>query len=109
VQSLAKVTFAPVIFRYILRNFSYDLPALGKYFYLRDARKIVPSLKYRELRFDPAIGGIRPQLVNIREKKLEMGEAKILGDKIIFNITPSPGARRGGVNTQGTRRGPVFV
>ncbi|MEK6950856.1 MAG: FAD-dependent oxidoreductase [Nanoarchaeota archaeon] len=92
VQSLAKVTFTPVILRYILRNFSYDLPVLGKYFYLRDARKIIPSLKYRQLRFDPAIGGIRPQLVNIKEKKLEMGEAKILGDRIIFNITPSPGA-----------------
>ncbi len=25
-------------------------------------------------------------------KKLELGEAKILGEKIIFNITPSPGA-----------------
>ena len=29
---------------------------------------------------------------NNATKKLELGEAKILGEKIIFNITPSPGA-----------------
>ncbi len=92
VLSLAKITFTPIVFRYILRNFSYDLPLLGKYFYLRDARKIIPSLKYGDLRFDLHLGGIRPQVVNIREKKLEMGEAKIIGENIIFNITPSPGA-----------------
>ncbi len=92
VLSLAKVTFAPVVFRYVLRNFGYDIPLVGKYLYLRDARKIVPSLRYKDLHFNRAVGGIRPQVVNTKEKKLEMGEAKIVGDKIIFNITPSPGA-----------------
>jgi malate dehydrogenase (quinone) len=30
--------------------------------------------------------------VNNTSRRLEMGEAKLTGDKIIFNITPSPGA-----------------
>ena len=34
----------------------------------------------------------RPQIVNNTTRKLEMGEAKLSGDRIIFNITPSPGA-----------------
>jgi len=38
------------------------------------------------------MGGMRPQIVNKYERKLIMGEAKILGDKAIFNMTPSPGA-----------------
>ena len=43
-------------------------------------------------KFSKGIGGTRPQIVNNSLRKLEMGEAKIVGDKIIFNITPSPGA-----------------
>ncbi|HNG97781.1 MAG TPA: hypothetical protein PLW93_05905, partial [Candidatus Absconditabacterales bacterium] len=38
------------------------------------------------------LGGTRPQILNLDTMKLEMGEAKITGDQIIFNITPSPGA-----------------
>ena len=38
------------------------------------------------------MGGTRPQIINNTTRKLELGEAKILGEKIIFNITPSPGA-----------------
>ena len=43
-------------------------------------------------RYAKGIGGTRPQIVNNTTRKLEMGEAKLTGDKIIFNITPSPGA-----------------
>ena len=53
---------------------------------------IVPSLKLKELKYAKGIGGTRPQIVNNTTRKLEMGEAKLSGDKIIFNITPSPGA-----------------
>jgi malate dehydrogenase (quinone) len=55
-------------------------------------RKIVPTLKLSELQYAKGIGGTRPQIVNNTSRKLEMGEAKLCGDKIIFNITPSPGA-----------------
>ena len=45
-----------------------------------------------ELKYAKRYGGTRPQIVNNTTRKLEMGEAKLSGDKIIFNITPSPGA-----------------
>jgi len=80
------------IFKYILRNLIYDLPLVGKRLFLKEAQKIVPSLKLSELQFAKGYGGIRPQIVNTRTKRLEMGEAKIVGENIVFNITPSPGA-----------------
>ena len=60
--------------------------------FIREVRKIVPSLKLNELQYARGIGGTRPQIVNNTTRKLEMGEAKLAGEKIIFNITPSPGA-----------------
>ena len=30
--------------------------------------------------------------MNLKTQSLELGEAKITGDNILFNITPSPGA-----------------
>jgi len=73
-------------------NFLYDLPYIGKRLFIKEVRKIVPLLKLEELKFAKGIGGTRPQIVNNTTRKLEMGEAKIVGEKIIFNITPSPGA-----------------
>jgi malate dehydrogenase (quinone) len=90
--SLLNIVFDKVLFSYIFVNFLYDLPFIGKRLFIREVRKIVPSLKLDELRFAKGIGGTRPQIVNNTTRKLEMGEAKLSGDKIIFNITPSPGA-----------------
>ena len=92
VLSLLKIISNRVIFRYFLKNILYDLPILGRWVFLQEVRKIVPSMKYGDIRIAKGIGGIRPQLVDTRAKKMEMGEAKIVGDNIIFNITPSPGA-----------------
>lgn len=92
ILSLLKIIFDKVLFFYILKNISYDLPIIGKLLFLREAKKIVPTLRYADLNFGKGIGGIRPQVVNTKTKKLEMGEAEIIGDKILFNITPSPGA-----------------
>ncbi len=77
---------------YMIMNFVYDFPVIGKLFFIRQVRKIVPAIKLSELKFARGYGGIRPQIVNLRSHKLEMGEAKILGKNILFNITPSPGA-----------------
>jgi len=90
--SLMKIIFDKVLFSYIFMNFLYDLPVVGKRLFIKEVRKIVPSLKLSELRYAKGIGGTRPQIVNNTTRKLEMGEAKLAGDKIIFNITPSPGA-----------------
>jgi malate dehydrogenase (quinone) len=90
--SLLKIVFDKILFNYIFFNFLYDLPLVGKRLFIKEVRKIVPSLKLNELRYAKGIGGTRPQIVNNTTRKLEMGEAKLTGDKIIFNITPSPGA-----------------
>ena len=90
--SLLKIIFDKVLFSYIFMNFLYDLPFIGKRLFIKEVRKIVPSLKLDELKYAKGIGGTRPQIVNNTTRKLEMGEAKLSGDHIIFNITPSPGA-----------------
>lgn len=92
IASLIKIISDKTLFLFVLKNIGYDLPIIGQWLFLRDARKIVPTLKYNDLRFGKGIGGIRPQVVNTITKKLEMGEAEIVGDNILFNITPSPGA-----------------
>jgi malate dehydrogenase (quinone) len=92
VISLLKIVSDKILFSYIFFNFLYDLPFIGKRLFIKEVRKIVPSLKLSELRYAKGIGGTRPQIVNNTTRKLEMGEAKLSGEKIIFNITPSPGA-----------------
>jgi len=90
--SLLNIISDRILFSYIFKNFLYDLPLIGKWLFIKEVRKIVPSLKLNELHYAKGIGGTRPQIVNNTTRKLEMGEAKLSGDKIIFNITPSPGA-----------------
>jgi len=92
ILSLLKIVSDKVLLSYIFMNFLYDLPFVGKRLFIKEVRKIVPSLKLDELRYAKGIGGTRPQIVNNTTRKLEMGEAKLCGEKIIFNITPSPGA-----------------
>jgi malate dehydrogenase (quinone) len=79
--------------RYILKNLLFEVPVIRRHLFLAQARKIVPGLKARDLRFAHGVGGLRPQLVDRRAGQLLMGEAKIdPGHGIIFNMTPSPGA-----------------
>jgi malate dehydrogenase (quinone) len=78
---------------YIFKNFLFEVPGLRRALFLRDARKIVPDLRYRDLRFASRVGGIRPQLIDKDQRRLMMGEAKIdTGIGAVFNMTPSPGA-----------------
>jgi malate dehydrogenase (quinone) len=92
ILSLLKIVSDKTLLSYIFINFLYDLPFIGKRLFIKEVRKIVPSLKLSELKYAKGIGGTRPQIVNNTTRKLEMGEAKLSGEKIIFNITPSPGA-----------------
>ncbi|MGE4419669.1 MAG: FAD-dependent oxidoreductase [Sulfurimonas sp.] len=78
---------------YIFKNFLFELPFFNKYFFLKDARKIVPSLKLDEFRYAKGFGGVRPQVLNKDEQRLLLGEASVYtGEGLIFNMTPSPGA-----------------
>nr|PVC53460.1 hypothetical protein MACL_00000048 [Theileria orientalis] len=78
---------------YVLKNFMFEVPVLSRWLFLRDARKIVPSLEYGDVVYSKGFGGVRPQLVDKKNRKLLFGESKIRsGDGLIFNISPSPGA-----------------
>lgn len=90
--SFSKILSDPIIFKYIALNFIYDFPVIGKRLFIKEVKKIIPSIQLPDLSYAKGYGGVRPQIVNLKTKALEMGEAKIIGDKIIFNITPSPGA-----------------
>ncbi len=92
VLSILKISSDRVIFNYLLKNVVYDFPWIGKRSFLKEIKKIVPKVKLEEIKFAKKVGGTRPQIINNETKKLELGEAKILGENIIFNITPSPGA-----------------
>jgi malate dehydrogenase (quinone) len=92
VLSIIKISSDKVIFNYLLKNVVYDFPWIGKRSFLKEIKKIIPKVKLEEIKFAKKVGGTRPQIINNATKKLELGEAKILGENIIFNITPSPGA-----------------
>ena len=77
---------------YMIMNFIYDIPVIGKLFFIRKVRKIVPAIRLSDLSFAKGYGGIRPQIVNLKSRRMELGQAKIEGHNILFNITPSPGA-----------------
>lgn len=77
---------------YMFKNFLYEIPLLRNLLFLKEVRKIIPSLKLRDLKFASKVGGIRPQLIDKDHGTLLMGEAKInVGNGSIFNMTPSPG------------------
>jgi malate dehydrogenase (quinone) len=77
---------------YMLKNILFEIPLIRKWLFLKDVRKIVPSLRLGDLSFARKVGGIRPQLIDKDNQKLLMGEAKIdTGIGAIFNMTPSPG------------------
>lgn len=78
---------------YILRNFLFEVPWLNKRLFVRDARKIVPSLQLEDIEYAPGFGGVRPQVLDKTKRKLMLGEASLdTGEGIVFNMTPSPGA-----------------
>ncbi len=92
IMSILNILKDPIYYRFVFWNVLYGIPYFGKFFFVKEVRKITPSMKPQELHYGRAIGGIRPQVVDTKTKKVALGEAKIMGDNIIFNITPSPGA-----------------
>jgi malate dehydrogenase (quinone) len=92
VLSIINILSDKIVLKYILKNMLYDIPFIGKIAFMHNIRKIVPSLKLRDVTYGKGLGGIRPQVVDTHTKSMSFGEAQIMGDNIIFNITPSPGA-----------------
>jgi malate dehydrogenase (quinone) len=91
-KSIFNILYDKDIFPFVMRNFLYEIPFIGKRIFMKNIWKIIPSIKTNEVTFGKKIGGLRPQLVDRKERKLCMGEVKIIKENIIFNMTPSPGA-----------------
>ena len=92
VLALAKVVLEPTLFGFLFRSLVYELPYFGPRAFAKLAKKIIPSVTYADFKRGKTKAGIRPQLIDIKNKKLMMGEIEIVGKNIIFNVTPSPGA-----------------
>lgn len=82
-----------VIRNYILRNFLFEIPYFGKELFIKDAKKLIPSLQRSDLKYAKGFGGVRPQVLDKKNRVLMLGEASVNpGTGILFNMTPSPGA-----------------
>ncbi|MCU4717101.1 FAD-dependent oxidoreductase [Halapricum hydrolyticum] len=90
--SYANILADRVLFPFVLKNLFYDVPKVGKEAFLPHVQKVVPTVEADDIDRAKGYGGVRPQIVDTSAKSLDMGEAKIRGHGIIFNITPSPGA-----------------
>lgn len=78
---------------FYLKNMSYKLPFVGtKNFAEGPARHIMPTIKASDLEFIPGAGGLRPQPLNKKTGKLQMGTGKFFSQHAIYDLTPSPGA-----------------
>jgi L-2-hydroxyglutarate oxidase LhgO len=90
--SYANILADRILLPYVLRNLIYDVPEVGPRQFLPHVQKVVPSVELEDIERAKGYGGVRPQIVDTEKKSLDMGEAKIVGNDVIFNITPSPGA-----------------
>lgn len=90
--SFLRILLEPVRFFYLLKNILYEIPFLGKYFFVKTIQKIAPQVRAKDLQIAKGFGGMRLQRVDIHKNELQLGEGKIIGENIIFNMTPSPGA-----------------
>ncbi|CBG39978.1 FAD-dependent oxidoreductase [Helicobacter mustelae] len=78
---------------YVIKNMIFEMPYIGKRKFLKDARKIIPSLRLSDLHYAEGFGEVRPQVLDRKARKLVLGEKKIATQRgITFNMTPSPGA-----------------
>ena len=91
-MSIIKINADPKLIKFLFKSFVYGLPLSGRRFFVGDVHKIIPTMDPKDLTFGHHLGGIRPQVVDKKARKIRLGVAKIHGDGIVFNVTPSPGA-----------------
>ncbi|CAA6803548.1 MAG: Malate:quinone oxidoreductase (EC [uncultured Campylobacterales bacterium] len=78
---------------YLIKNLLFEIPYFGRKLFTKEVQKILPSIESKDLEFAEKVGGLRPQVIDKKNRQLLLGEARIDdGDNIIFNMTPSPGA-----------------
>ena len=90
----ARIMFDREFFFYAFKhNVLFLIPGLGNYLFVKEIRKIIPTMKTGDLSRAKGQGGVRPQIVQTTERNpLNLGEAKISEPGVRFNVTPSPGA-----------------
>ncbi len=91
-KSFIKILLDPIRFIYLIKNMLYELPWIGNRIFLSNIKKIIPTIKHSDIHIAKGYGGMRLQRVDTTTHELQLGEGKIVGDNIIFNMTPSPGA-----------------
>ncbi len=91
-KSFTVILLDPLRFWYLTKNIVYEIPYIAPYFFAQQARKIVPTVTGADFVRTHGFGGMRLQRVNTNTNELLLGEGKIIGDNVIFNMTPSPGA-----------------
>lgn len=92
-KAFGKLLGEAEIRNYIVKNFVYEVPILGRKLFTKEVQKIIPSLTANDLKFAKGFGGLRPQIIDKDKEELILGEAQIATKEgLIFNITPSPGA-----------------
>lgn len=91
-KSFGQILFEPLRFKYLFKNLLYEFPVIGKRLFLKEIHKIVPTMRAKDLVKAKGYGGMRLQRVDTETSTLLLGEGKIIGKNIIFNMTPSPGA-----------------
>ena len=91
-QSFIKILLDPIRLKYLVENMLYELPYVGDLMFLKNVRKIIPAIKISDIEKAKGFGGMRLQRVDTSTHELQLGEGKIIGHNIIFNMTPSPGA-----------------
>lgn len=90
VKIMSDLKFALYAFKH---NVIFQIPGVGNYYFWREAQKIIPSLKYSDVKLAKGQGWVRPQIVDTSAKNpLSLWEAKLTAENIRFNVTPSPGA-----------------
>ncbi|MDH5182758.1 MAG: FAD-dependent oxidoreductase [Gammaproteobacteria bacterium] len=78
---------------YMIKNILFEIPIIRRWLFTRDVRKLIPTAKMKDMHFASKIGGIRPVMIDKKNRKLHLGEASIdTGKGLVFNMTPSPGA-----------------
>lgn len=81
------------ILEILITNLGYSIPEAGKYMFVKDeVNKIVPTLKNSEVFFDKEAGGVRPQIIDKKQRKLVLGVVELKLKGLIFEMAPSPGA-----------------
>ncbi|MEI8130667.1 MAG: FAD-dependent oxidoreductase [bacterium] len=90
--SFFTILLEPIRFKYLLTNMLYELPWVGKRMLVKNVQKIIPEMCACDLTKAKGYGGMRLQRVDTTTHELQLGEGKIVGENIIFNMTPSPGA-----------------